>query len=101
MSSSSETTGSNGIRGPAQTVELRIQSPAGVEYRVFNGQGDECFRGYGDQQIALPQGLYAIQWLSAGTKQETLLRVTNRNEPTLAVFPRETAAAATDSGAAS
>jgi hypothetical protein len=98
MSSSSEHYGSSGSLSQANTAELRIESPAGVEYSVFNGQGEECFSGSGDQLLPLSPGLYAIHWLSAGTQQETLLRVTDRNGPTWASFPRATGAVETDAG---
>lgn len=92
---------SSGSPGQGQTAELRIESPAGVEYRVFNGQSEECFHGSGDHRIPLSPGLYAIQWLSAGTQQETLLRVSDRNGPTLAAFPRPAGTTAVDLGGSS
>lgn len=67
-----------------------------MEYRIFDGQGGERFRGTGDRQITLPQGLYAIHWLSAGMQQETLLRLADRTEPTLALFPRPASTAIPD-----
>jgi hypothetical protein len=100
-SSSGQQTGSRAPTGLAETAELRIESPAGVDYRVFNGQGDECFRGSGDQQITLTQGLYAIHWFSAGMQQETLLRVAARNRLTLATFPRDMQATGAGADAAS
>ena len=96
MSRSREDTELAGAVGKAGDPELRIASPAGVEYRIFDGHGEERFRGTGDSQITLPQGLYAIHWLSAGTQQETLLRLADRNEPTLALFPRPASTAIPD-----
>jgi hypothetical protein len=55
--------------------KLAITAGAGIVYRVVDAFGNEFGRGSGAKDFELPEGLYAVQWLSGGEQSETLMRV--------------------------
>lgn len=54
---------------------LSARAGAGIEIRVLDSDGREIARGNDFLSIALPEGVYAVEWLSAGMRSESLVRV--------------------------
>lgn len=60
---------------------LEIVNRAGVTWRVRNGEDTEVARGTGDTTLTLTEGIYAVEWISAGIRSEDLIRVLANDEP--------------------
>lgn len=73
---------------PAATPKgrLLVRSSAGAEFRVLDGEGSEVQRGTGERELALREGLYAVEWRSSGASSETLVRVLADGPPAVAAF---------------
>lgn len=75
---------------------LHVQAGAGVEIRILRSDLSEVVRGSGTLMANVPKGIYAVEWLSAGKRSESIVRVQTSSEPTFVTYA-ETCEEATDS----
>lgn len=77
--------------------KLHVQAGAGVEMRILRSDLSEVARGSGMFIVNVPEGIYAVEWLSAGKRTESIVRVKASSEPTLVTYS-ENSEDASDSG---
>lgn len=66
--------------------KLEIRSRAGVEFRLLDSRGVQRMHGTGDVDLDLPEGLYSVEWLTAGSRNEVLVRVLADAPPAVVAF---------------
>ena len=77
------------LDGPLRTASLVATAGPGVAIRLFDGQNHEVAKGVGRLEYDGPEGLYSIEWVSAGTVRQTFASVTAVNSPLTVSFQTE------------